>query len=97
MSDNSNTEEFYKKLKLQLEESSTWPSEYLYKFILKTDASKIKKLESLFNDVGAVINTTQSKNGKYTSISINLILKNPKTVIDKYVEVTNTIKGVISL
>jgi uncharacterized protein len=97
MSHNSNTEEFYKKLKLQLEETTTWPSEYLYKFIVKTDTSKIEKLESLFNDAGAVINTTKSKNGKYTSISINLIMNNPDTVIAKYIEVANTIQGVISL
>lgn len=97
MSDASNTEEFYKKLKLQLEESTTWPSEYLYKFIVKTDAIKINKLESLFNDAGAVIHTTKSKNEKYTSISIALTMMSPEDVIAKYIEVTNTIEGVISL
>jgi len=97
MSDTPNAEEFYAKLKDKLNESTTWPSEYLYKFIIKTDVSKIKKLETLFNDVGAVIHTTKSKNGKYTSISINLIMKNPDAVIAKYIEVTNTIEGVISL
>ena len=97
MCDTPNAEEFYAKLKDKLNESTTWPSEYLYKFIIKTDVSKIKKLETLFNDVGAVIHTTKSKNGKYTSISINLIMKNPDAVIAKYIEVTNTIEGVISL
>lgn len=97
MSDNSNTEEFYKKLKLQLEESTTWPSEYLYKFIVKTDANNIEKLESLFNDAEAVIHTTKSKNGKYTSVSINLIMKDPDAVIAKYIEVSNTNEGVLSL
>jgi uncharacterized protein len=97
MSDNSKTEAFYKKLKLQLEETTRWPSEYLYKFIVRTDAGKIEKLESLFNDAGAVINTTKSKNGKYTSISINLIMKSPDSVIAKYIEVANTIEDVISL
>lgn len=97
MSSSSKAEEFYKKLKDQLKETSTWPSEYLYKFILKTDVLKIEALESLFNGVGAVIHTTKSKNGKYTSISINLIMKNPEAVVSKYIEVTNTIEGVISL
>lgn len=97
MSDSPKAEEFYKKLKDQLKETSTWPSEYLYKFILKTDVHKIETLESLFNGVGAVIHTTKSKNGKYTSISINLIMKNPEAVVSKYIEVTNTIEGVISL
>lgn len=97
MSDSPKAEEFYKKLKDQLKETSTWPSEYLYKFILKTDVHKIEALESLFNGVGAVIHTTKSKNGKYTSISINLIMKNPEAVVSKYIEVTSTIEGVISL
>lgn len=97
MSDASKAEEFYKKLKLQLEETKKWPLEYLYKFIVKTDTSKIKKIEAFFNNKGAVINTTKSKNGKYTSISINVVMKNPDEVIKKYIEVTSTIEGVISL
>ncbi len=97
MSDIPNAEEFYTKLKNQLKETTTWPSEYLYKFIVKTEVSKIEKLESLFNDGGAVIQTTESKNGKYTSISINLIMINPDAVVAKYIEVANTIEGVISL
>ena len=97
MSDTSNTEEFYKKLKLQLEETTIWPSEYLYKFIIKSDTDKMAKIESLFNDAGAVINTVESKNGKYISISINLIMKSPDAVISKYIEVSNNVEGVISL
>ena len=73
----SKTEEFYKKLKLQLEDTAQWPSKYLYKFILKTDTLKIKKIEAFFNFIGAVINITESKNGKYTSISIHVVMKNP--------------------
>ena len=97
MSDSSKTDEFYKKLKMRLEKTATWPSEYLYKFILKTDAGKIEKTESLFNDAGAVIKTTESKKGKYTSISISLVMNSPDAVIEKYIEVANTIEGVISL
>lgn len=97
MGNNPNAEEFYKKLKDQLKVTTNWPSEYLYKFILKTEAAKIEKLESLFNNLGAVIQTTKSKNGKYTSVSVNLVMKNPEAVIVKYIEVANTIEGVISL
>ena len=97
MSDSPNTEEFYKKLKYRLEETTTWPSEYLYKFIVKSEASKIDKIESLFNDAGAVIQTTESKNGKYTSISISIEMKNPDAVISKYIEVSSNVNDVISL
>lgn len=97
MSDNQNAEEFYKKLRVQLEESTTWPSQYLYKFIVKTDAEKISLIESLFNHTGAVINTVESKKGTYTSVSINVVMKDPDAVISKYIEVSEKVEGVISL
>ena len=92
-----NAEEFYKKLKTQLLETATWPSEYLYKFIVKSDLTKIAEIEALFDNTGAVINTIESKNGKYTSASINVIMKDPDAVISKYIEVTNNVEDVISL
>jgi len=97
MSDDSKSEEFYAKLKAQLQDTALWPSEYLYKFIVITEISKIEKLKSLFNHQGAVITTRTSKNGKYTSVSINLRMKNPDAVIAKYKEVAIKIEGVISL
>ena len=92
-----NPEEFYKKLKEQLIESTNWPSEYLYKFIVRSDASKIVQIESLFDNTGAVINTKESKNGKYTSVSINVVMKDPDAVILKYIEVADNVEGVISI
>ncbi|XCF07452.1 DUF493 family protein [Tamlana crocina] len=92
-----NPEEFYKKLKTQLQDTALWPSEYLYKFIVISDKAKIKKIEDLFDNLGAVINTTESKNGKYTSVSVNVRMKNPDAVIEKYKEVAEKVEGVISL
>jgi uncharacterized protein len=97
MSDSYNAEEFYKKLKTQLLETTEWPSEYLYKFILKSDVKKIAEIEVIFDNLGAVIKTIESKNGKYTSVSINVVMKDPEAVVAKYIEVTSTIEGVISL
>ena len=97
MASERNPEEFYKKLKVHLEESTTWPSEYLYKFIVVTEKAKISDIEAIFDNTGAVITTTESKNGKYTSVSINVIMQNPDAVIEKYLEVTTNIEGVISL
>ncbi|WP_290700064.1 DUF493 family protein [Lacinutrix sp.] len=90
-------EEFYAKLKERLQDTTLWPSEYLYKFIVKSDAEKVKKIETIFNHLKAVINKKESSNGKYTSVSINVRMKNPDAVIAKYVEVTKKIEGVISL
>ncbi|WP_298556737.1 DUF493 family protein [uncultured Algibacter sp.] len=97
MSTPPNSEEFYKKLKLQLQDTALWPTEYLYKFIVVSDKEKIIKIESIFNHLGAVIETKESKNGKYTSVSVNVRMKNPDAVIGKYKEVAEKIEGVISL
>ena len=64
------TREFYIRLKEELNSvNKTWPSKYLYKFIVPTNAEKIATVESAFDRMGAVIDTRASKNGKYTSIS----------------------------
>lgn len=90
------TEEFYIRLKEELATTSTWPAEYLYKFIVPTDATKIKDVETAFDNMGAVIKTKPSKNGTYTSVSVNVRMKDPDAVIGKYIEVS-TIEGIISL
>ena len=90
------TEEFYVRLKEELHNTSEWPGEYLYKFIVPTDPKKIEALENAFDNMGAVIKTKKSKNAKYTAISINVTMENPETVIEKYIDVS-TIEGIISL
>jgi len=89
-------DEFYKRLKTQLADSTKWPSLYLYKFIVLTDDVKIRQVHEVFNNTGAVIDSKKSKKGKYTSLSITVNLKNPDAVIAKYKEV-GAIDGVISL
>lgn len=97
MSTDQNPEEFYNKLKEQLYDTALWPSEYLYKFIVPSDKEKVRAIEILFDNLGAVISTKESKNGKYTSVSINVQMKNPEAVIEKYKAVGENIEGVISL
>ena len=97
MAEDNRTEEFYNKLREQLYDTASWPSEYLYKFIVKSELDKIAEIEALFDNMGAVINTIESKNGKYTSVSINLLMRDPDAVIAKYKEVTEKVEGVISL
>jgi len=90
------TEEFYERLKVELDMSNTWPAEYLFKFIVPTDIAKIQKVEEAFDCMGAVIKTTKSKTGKFTSISIDVQVKDSQEIIDKYIEVS-TVEGIISL
>lgn len=90
-------EEFYKKLKSQLQDTSLWPSEYLYKFIVPTVEEKITMIHIIFDNMGAVIKTRKSKNGNYTSVTVNVRMKNPDAVIEKYRRVGEKVEGVISL
>ena len=90
------TEEFYVRLKEELSNTSLWPSEYLYKFIVPSELNKINEIENAFNGMGAVIKTHQSKTGKYTSVSVNVRMKSPEAVIEKYIQVSG-IEGIISL
>jgi putative lipoic acid-binding regulatory protein len=90
------TEEFYDRLRLELNSSNTWPAEYLFKFIVPSDKEKIEKVENAFDRMGAVIETKHSKTGKYTSISIDLQMQSAQAIIDKYLELS-TIEGIISL
>lgn len=88
--------EFFERLEGELANSTTWPSEYLFKFIMPTIGEGVKTIQNMFNDAGAVIVTTKSKNEKYTSVSVNVVMESPESVIEKYKEAA-TIEGIISL
>lgn len=80
-------ESFYKRLKIKLQESTIWPSKYRYKFIVKNNSAKIKEIEKKFDNLGAVITTKASAKGNYVSISVDLVMEKPDTVIEKYKEI----------
>jgi len=88
---------FYNNLNLLLEETSQWPSEYIFKFIIKHDKVKMKIIESIFDNTGAIIKKKHSSNNNYISISVNVIMSNPKDVIEKYKEVSKKVNDVILL
>ncbi len=90
------TAEFYERLKVELDMANTWPAEYLFKFIVPSDADKVKQVQEAFDCLGAVIKTTKSKTGKFTSISVDVQMKSSQEIIDKYQQLS-TIEGIISL
>ncbi len=91
-----NTAEFYERLKVELDNSNTWPAEYLYKFIVPSVADNVEQVQKAFDSMGAVIKTTKSKTGKFTSVSIDVTMNSADEVIGKYKEVS-TIEGIVSL
>jgi hypothetical protein len=90
------TEEFYIRLKEELDRSNTWPALYLFKFIVPTVDDNVERVENAFDGMGAVIKTTKSKTAKFTSISVDVQMKSSQEIIDKYLQVS-TIKGIVSL
>ncbi|MBP4139592.1 MULTISPECIES: DUF493 family protein [Flavobacterium] len=90
------TAEFYERLKVELDNSNTWPAEYLYKFIMPSVGDNVERVENAFDNMGAVIKTTKSKTGKFTSVSVDVTMNSADEVIGKYKEVS-TIEGIVSL
>lgn len=87
---------FYKKLKTQLDETTQFPADYLYKFIVPAKGNGSDEVQKIFDNTGAVINTKKSKTGKYISISIVIKLASSDEVISYY-EQAEKVEGIISL
>jgi uncharacterized protein len=90
------TAAFYERLQVELDNSNVWPAQYLFKFIVPSVDDNVERVENAFNCMGAVIKTTKSKTGKFTSISVDVTVKDSQEIIEKYQEVA-TIKGIVSL
>jgi hypothetical protein len=76
----------YNSLKQKLEESSEWPAEYVFKFILKS-AEKEKQLQvrKLF-DQNVSLSFKSSSKGKYISVTIKAVMADPESIINTYKE-----------
>lgn len=78
-------------LKLVLDETVEWPTEYLFKFIVP-----IAEKESLIALLGdSVYSCRPSKNGNYTSVTMKKHLGSSEEVITIYLRVSS-VKGIIS-
>jgi len=82
------------KLRVQLE-TMEWPSVYMYKFIVQNNPEKVDAVKAMFDD-SSVIKTTNSKNGNFTSVSIELVELQVEAIIEKYT-IASQIQGIISL
>jgi len=76
----------------KLDQHYAWPSLYLFKFIVPTGKEgDVKKLFPLHNTTEKL-----SKNGTYTSITIQMMMPSSDAVIDVY-EQAAKIEGLIAL
>jgi uncharacterized protein len=89
------TEEELEKFKQKLLESMTFPSVYMFKFIVASENRNIALVESLF-DAEADIHTKESGKGKYTSITAKQVVMNVDEILAVYKQAAS-IKGIMFL
>ena len=94
--ENVNPEDFYASLKEKLEATHDFPQDYLFKFIITNEESKQTEIYRVFDDVKYTLSTKDSKNGKYTSLTMNAFVLDADQVISIYKEV-GKISGVMML
>lgn len=93
---NQKQEEFYISLKQKLEENHNFPEDYLFKFIIPNSQEKVIEILKVFDGFKYTMSNRESKNGKYTSLSINAFVLDANQVIDLYKKV-GAIEEVIML
>jgi hypothetical protein len=85
----------YDNLRSKLEKDFSWPSVYMFKFIVPSDNQKIALVGKEFG-AEAIINMRQSSGGKFTSITIKELMLSPDEVIKRYQKLEG-IEGIMSL
>jgi putative lipoic acid-binding regulatory protein len=89
------TEEELQKFKEKIIETTTFPSVYMFKFIVPSENRSIALVENLF-DTGTDIHTKESGNGKYTSITGMQVVVNVDEIMEVYKKASE-IKGILFL
>lgn len=89
------SEEKFKDLRKTLSETQTYPTVYMFKFIMDAEHRKIALIENLFSE-NAEIYTKDSDKGKYISITVKEVMMSTDEIISIYVKASE-IKGVMLL
>ncbi|WHF52001.1 DUF493 family protein [Chryseobacterium gotjawalense] len=94
--DHKSSEDFYSSLKEKLEATHYFPEDYQFKFIVLNEERKITEIYRVFDDLKFTLTTRDSKNAKYTSLTITAFVLDAEHVISVYKKV-GEIEGVMSL
>lgn len=89
-------QEFYERFKKELERNHEFPGNYAFKFIVENDTHKMAQIHQIFDKADPQFSTKDSKNGKYTSLTVNLYVLDADSIIDYYQKVSD-IEGVIMM
>lgn len=71
------------KLRYQLDNLHTWPSEYMFKFIVPDDDEKRHQIEQLFGEKADIRSRLSSK-GTYSAYSIVMVAESTDEVVNIY-------------
>jgi putative lipoic acid-binding regulatory protein len=82
-------------LRSKLAETTTFPTVYMFKFIVEADNRKIALVENLFQEE-AEIHTKESDKGKYISITSKQVMMSVDEIMDVYKKAAE-IKGIMFL
>ena len=82
-------------LRKKLNETQSYPTVYMFKFILDAEHRKIALIENLFSE-NAEIYTKESDKGKYISITVKEVMMSTDEIIAIYTKASE-IKGVMPL
>jgi uncharacterized protein len=91
-----NPEDFYVRFKEQLDKAHIFPGNYMFKFIIPTESKKVAQLHKIFDHSEASFSMKESKNGKYTSVTITMYMTDSISIIEYYKE-ASTIDGIVVL
>ena len=81
---NKNQEEFYIKFKDRLDDTTEFPSNYIFKFIVPTDNKRIAEVQRVFDGARPQFSMKESKTGKYTSVTVVTYVLDSDQVIHYY-------------
>lgn len=85
----------FEELRKKLNETQTYPSVYMFKFIFAAEHRKIALVENLFGE-DAEIYTKESDKGKYISITVKEVVMSTDEIINIYTKASD-IEGVMFL
>ncbi|MBK5720287.1 DUF493 domain-containing protein [Dysgonomonas sp. Marseille-P4677] len=93
---NQHIDDFYLKFKEKLEQTHMFPSDYIFKYIVPSEQSIIARLCAIFDDPNTSFSTRDSKNGKYTSITVKVPVNDADDIIIYYRQ-ASAIDGIMAL
>lgn len=93
---NKSADDFYQNFKVKLEEAHTFPTDYIFKYVVPADQSIIAKLNAIFEKSNPTVSMRDSKTGKYTSMTFKVPVSDADDVILYYRQAT-AIDGIVAL